>query len=109
MYPPEIEAAISACPGVDDAAVIGVPDPLYGTVAVAFVVAMQSPPSPEVLREHLRGRLANYKIPKRFVFIDALPRLPVGKVDKKALQAISADQMRSEEHTPELQSIKRHQ
>src|SRR5690606_15410255 len=93
MYPPEIEAAISACPGVDEAAVIGVPDPLYGTVAVAFVVATQSPPSSEALRDHLRGRLANYKIPKRFAFIDALPRLPVGKVDKKALQAISAEQM----------------
>jgi len=92
IHPPEIEAAISACPGIEQAAVIGVPDPLYGAVAVAFVVAAQPPPSAEALRDSLRDRLANYKIPKRFVFIDELPRLPVGKVDKKALQAINAEQ-----------------
>lgn len=94
IHPPEIEAAISACPGVEQAAVIGVPDRLYGAVAVAFVVAAreEATPSPETLRNALRGRLANYKIPKRFVFMEALPRLPVGKVDKKALQEISKEQ-----------------
>lgn len=87
IYPPEIEAALGAHPAVSQASVVGAPDPLYGSVAVAFVVAMASPPSEDALREHLRGRLANYKIPKRFVFVDALPRLAVGKVDKQALRA----------------------
>src|SRR3546814_15089696 len=100
MYPPEIEAAISACPGVDDAAVIGVPDPLYGTVAVAFVVAMQSPPSPGVLRAHLRGRLGNYNIPKRFLFVDAFPQLPVGRVSQQPLQAVRAEPMYSTRSRP---------
>lgn len=87
IYPPEIEAALATHPGVDQVAVVGFPDPLYGSVAVAFVVATASAPSVEALRAHLRERLANYKIPKRFIFVDALPRLAVGKVDKRALQA----------------------
>lgn len=86
IHPPEIEAAMTAHPGVEQAAVVGVPDALYGAVAVAFVVATEKPPTADQLRAHLRGRLANYKVPKRFIFVDDLPRLAVGKVDKQALR-----------------------
>ena len=86
IYPPEIEAALAAYPTISQASVVGVPDPLYGSVAVAFVVATDPWLSADALREHLRRRLANYKVPKRFVFVDALPRLAVGKVDKQALR-----------------------
>lgn len=90
IYPPEIEAALAAHPGIRKASVVGVPDALYGTVGVAFLVAADVPPPVDALREHLRGRLANYKIPKRFVFVDELPYLAVGKIDKQALQARAA-------------------
>lgn len=86
IHPPEIEAALAAHPGVDQAAVVGVPDPLYGSVAVAFVVSAGEAPSVPALQAHLRERVANYKVPKRFIFVDTLPRLPVGKVDKRALR-----------------------
>jgi len=90
IYPPEVEAALAAHPGIRKASVVGVPDPLYGSVGVAFLVAADAPPPVDALREHLRGRLANYKVPKRFVFVDELPYLAVGKVDKQALQSRAA-------------------
>jgi len=86
IRPAEIEAALATHPAIREASVVGVPDPLYGAVAVAFVVAAGTPPPADALREYLRDRLANYKIPKRFVFIDALPRLAVGKIDKQSLR-----------------------
>lgn len=85
IYPPEIEAALESHPRILQAAVIGAPDPLYGMAALAFVVADGAAPSADDLRLHLRARLANYKVPKRFVVVEALPRLPVGKIDKQAL------------------------
>lgn len=86
IHPPEIEAALATHPAIREASVVGAPDPLYGTVAVAFAVAAGTPPSADALREYLRDRLANYKIPKRFVFVDSLPRLAVGKIDKQSLR-----------------------
>jgi acyl-CoA synthetase (AMP-forming)/AMP-acid ligase II len=86
LYPAEIEAALAEHPDVREASVVGVPDLLYGNVAVAFLV-VDRPLEENTLRQHLRDRLANYKIPKRFRIIDQLPRLPVGKVDKSALRA----------------------
>lgn len=90
IYPPEIEAALSALPGIDQASVVGVPDAVYGTVAVAFVTCDGSPPSADALRSALRDRLANYKIPKRFIVVGELPRLPVGKVDKQMLRTLAS-------------------
>lgn len=90
IYPPEIEAVLATCPGLREASVVGIPDPLYGTVGVAFLVATDCRPPTHVVRTHARGQLANYKVPKRFIFVDELPRLAVGKVDKQALQALAA-------------------
>jgi acyl-CoA synthetase (AMP-forming)/AMP-acid ligase II len=72
---------------VRQVAVVGAADRLYGQAAVAFIVADAPLPEEAALREHLRARLANYKVPKRFVFVAELPRLPVGKIDKQALRA----------------------
>lgn len=88
IYPEEIEAALEGCPYVDQAAVVGVPDSLWGHVGVAFVIAGQPDLTEDSLRKYLRDRLANYKIPKQFIFVDDLPRLPVGKVDKQGLKAL---------------------
>jgi fatty-acyl-CoA synthase len=83
VYPAEIEAELVAHPSVSDAAVVAVPDETWGEVAVAFVVGTASA---DELTAWLTSRIARYKIPKRFVFLDALPRTPYGKVVKADLR-----------------------
>jgi fatty-acyl-CoA synthase len=83
VYPAEIEAELVAHPEVVDAAVIPVPDETWGESGVAFVV---SKATEDDLASFLALRLAKYKVPKRFVFIDALPRTPYGKVEKGKLR-----------------------
>lgn len=91
LYPREIECALETHPDVHQASVVGVPDPVFGHAAVAFVVAATAaPPAADALREHVRRQLANYKVPKRFVFIEEMPRLAIGKIDKQALRARAA-------------------
>ena len=87
VYPAEIEAELLQHPGVQDAAVVGVPDPTWGEIGVAFVVprpgaALDGP----LLAAHLEGRLARYKIPRDWVLVETLPRTPYGKVVKAELQ-----------------------
>ena len=82
-----MEAALESLPGIARAAVLGVPDPLWGEVGEAWIETV----GPEVLnddelRDSLSLRIAHYKIPKAFHLVDRLPVLPVGKVDKRALR-----------------------
>src|SRR5690606_15194613 len=91
VYPKEIEDVLTTFGAVAEAAIVGAPDPLYGAVAVAFVTPLGTIDE-DALRTHARQRLANYKVPKRFVVLDKLPRLPIGKVDKQALLAMAAEQ-----------------
>jgi fatty-acyl-CoA synthase len=84
VYPAEIEAELVAHPGVSDAAVLAIPDETWGEVAVAFVVGSEI--SAEQLNDYLASRLSKYKLPKRFIFVDALPRTPYGKVVKQELR-----------------------
>ena len=84
VYPAEIEAELVQHPSVSDAAVIAVPDEKWGEVGVAFVVAREV--SAEDLGSYLTTRISKYKVPRRFVFIDALPRTPYGKVEKGKLR-----------------------
>lgn len=86
VYPAEIEGELLLHPAVRDAAVVGLPDPTWGEVGVAFIVPGDHPPTPEDLAAFLGERLAKYKIPKQFVFLDALPRTPYGKVVKGELR-----------------------
>ena len=87
VYPREIELCLEARDDVALAAVIGRPDATFGEVGVAYVMAAPGArPDPELLRQHCRAQLANYKVPKDFVIVDGLPLLPVGKVDKQALR-----------------------
>jgi fatty-acyl-CoA synthase len=88
VYPAEIEAELVSHPLVSDAAVVAVPDDTWGEVAVAFVVGTASE---EELTAWLTSRIAKYKIPKRFVFLDALPRTPYGKVVKADLQSMLSE------------------
>jgi acyl-CoA synthetase (AMP-forming)/AMP-acid ligase II len=88
VYPREIELCLEDHPAVAVAAVVGVPDPLYSEVGVAFLMIEPGAPRPdeEQLRAWCRERMANYKVPKTFVLRDALPLLPIGKVDKQLLK-----------------------
>jgi O-succinylbenzoic acid--CoA ligase len=82
VYPAEVEGALLAHPGVREAAVLPAPDERWGQVGVAYVSGTASE---NVLRDFLRERLARYKIPARFVFLEALPRNAAGKVDRSRL------------------------
>lgn len=87
VYPAEIESELVLHPTVADAAVIGVSDVKWGEVGVAFVVATQGATvDAAALEQHLSTRLARYKVPKRFIVIDALPRTPYGKIVKDELR-----------------------
>jgi acyl-CoA synthetase (AMP-forming)/AMP-acid ligase II len=87
VYPREIELALETHPEVALAAVVGVPDPLYGEVGWAFVQPVPgSRPEPAALAAYARGRLADFKVPKRIEVRERLPLVAVGKVDKAALK-----------------------
>ncbi len=87
IYPREIEEVLYQHPSVKEAAVIGVPDKLRGQAVAAYVVlkpgAQASKPE---LRRFLRGKVANYKLPKYFVFLEQMPKNQTGKILKKALR-----------------------
>jgi len=93
IYPREIEQCLEEHPSVALAAVVGVPDPVYQEVGLAWL--MRKPGAAalpdQVIRDWCRERLANYKIPKRFEWLDELPMLPVGKVDKLRLKRNSQE------------------
>lgn len=85
--PTEVEAVLDALPGVAESAVVGVPHPEWGEVVVAAVVAEPSTEvDPESLRSLAREHLTPYKVPKRVHLVEALPRTPLGKVQKEALR-----------------------
>ena len=69
---------------------MGVTDETYFEVGHAFIITDGADLTAQAIREHCKSELANYKIPKQFFFVEMLPLLPNGKVDKKALGAISA-------------------
>ena len=87
IYPVEVEAALDALPGVLESAVVGVPDADMGEVAVAVVVAL---PGVELdvgaLLVALGETLARFKLPRRIVLRDGLPRNAMGKVQKAVLR-----------------------
>jgi fatty-acyl-CoA synthase len=88
IYPAEIEGELLLHPDVRDAAVVGVPHPAWGEVGIAFVVprGAGSDALAGALADFLAGRLAKYKLPKEFRFVDALPRTAYGKVVKGDLR-----------------------
>lgn len=87
VYAAEVEAVFRDHPAVQDAALIGMPDPKWGEVGLMVVVLKAGKTaSEEELRQFCAGRLARYKVPKRVVFVDALPVSPYGKVMKAELK-----------------------
>jgi long-chain acyl-CoA synthetase len=88
VYSIEVENALREHPAVQDAAVVGVPDPRWGEAVTAFVVARPGQePKAEDLVAFCRERLAGYKVPKHVAFLDALPVNAMNKVLKNELRA----------------------
>jgi fatty-acyl-CoA synthase len=85
IYPAEIERVLLAHSAVAEAAVIGRPDPKWQEIPVAYVVC-RAPVEPETLRQHVAGELARFKVPRKFVFVDSLPRNALGKVQHYRLR-----------------------
>ena len=90
IYPKEIESVIDEVPGVVESAVIGVPHPDFGEAVVAVVVAAGSV-QVDAIRDVVRERLARFKHPRHYEFVDDLPRNTMGKVQKAELRARYAD------------------
>ena len=87
VYSKEVEQVLVQHPGIADAAVVGVPDALYGEAVAAFVQARPGARlSAESVIEHCRAQLAGYKKPRHVVFVDSLPRNSLGKVLKSELR-----------------------
>jgi fatty-acyl-CoA synthase len=88
IYPREIEDVLFDHPAVGEAAVVGVPDQQWGEVVAAFVrpVPGRPAPAPEELRAYCRERVAPYKTPLYWVFVDAFPMTPSGKIQKFKLR-----------------------
>jgi malonyl-CoA/methylmalonyl-CoA synthetase len=87
VYPKEVEEALDGLPGVLESAVVGMPDADFGEAVVAVVVARDGAVlDPEAMRAALRTGLAGFKVPKRIVVVDALPRNAMGKVTKAELR-----------------------
>jgi len=86
IYPAEIENALAVHPDVAECAVLGVADPRWGEAVVAAVVPRAGcAVDAQALQAWLAGRVARYKLPRRYVALDALPRTALGKVQKSAL------------------------
>jgi malonyl-CoA/methylmalonyl-CoA synthetase len=87
VYPKEVEAELDAVEGVLESAVFGVPHPDFGEGVTAVVVAKAGAAlSEEAIIESIKSRLARYKVPKRILLVEELPRNAMGKVQKNALR-----------------------
>jgi malonyl-CoA/methylmalonyl-CoA synthetase len=87
VYPKEIELFLDTIDGVLESAVVGTPHTDFGEAVVAFVIADGSREvSEQTIIDACRESLANFKVPKRVVFLDALPRNTMGKVQKNVLR-----------------------
>jgi O-succinylbenzoic acid--CoA ligase len=88
VAPAEVEAVLLQHPGVQDAAVVGRPDPEWGEALVAVLVPRDGAAvDPDQLRAFCRERLAPFKVPKAVEFTEELPRTPSGKLLRRQLEA----------------------
>ena len=90
IYPAELERILAEHPQVREVAVAGSSDPIWGQVPVAVVVWRGPPPPEDQLVSWCRARLAGFKLPRRFIRAETLPRNANGKVDRIRLRALTA-------------------
>jgi long-chain acyl-CoA synthetase len=89
VYPNEVEERIASVPGVMEVGVVGLPDENLGEKVCAYVVTNSPAPSQESIIEHCREHLARYKVPKAIVFVDELPKSPIGKILRRELRSLA--------------------
>jgi long-chain acyl-CoA synthetase len=93
VYSLEVEAILYQNPKVHECAVIGIPDERYGEALLAAIVPRPGErPAAEELIEHCRGRIGGYKIPRKYVFLDELPKSAMNKVLKHDLRRIYGEE-----------------
>jgi malonyl-CoA/methylmalonyl-CoA synthetase len=91
VYPKEVETELDSIEGVLESAVFGVPHPDFGEGVTAAVVAKSGATlSEDAIIERVKSRLARYKVPKRIIFVEELPRNAMGKLQKNALRTMFA-------------------
>ncbi|MBS1138731.1 MAG: AMP-dependent synthetase and ligase [Proteobacteria bacterium] len=88
VHPQEVESCLAACPGVEDIAVTGLPDPVWGDLIVALVVG---PVAPENLLAHARNHLPSAALPRRIHHFAQLPRNATGKLERAVLRRLAAE------------------
>lgn len=98
VYPSEIERILDRHPQVYESAVVGADDPRWGQVPVAFVVPQGEAPEESELMAFVSQHLARYKVPRTVSFLQALPRLGSGKLDRQALQRQCKAEASGSEH-----------
>jgi long-chain acyl-CoA synthetase len=86
VYPNEVEEQIAAVDGVLEVGVIGISDEKTGERVQAYVMAKSPAPSADAIRTHCRENLAAYKIPSDIIFVDELPKSPIGKILRRKLR-----------------------
>ncbi|WP_029521542.1 fatty acid--CoA ligase [Persephonella sp. IF05-L8] len=87
IYPREIEEALMSHPEIEEAAVVGKKDETQGEIPVAFIKLVEgSNLTEKEIRNYLKDKLANYKIPKLFYFVEDMPRNATGKILKRVLR-----------------------
>ncbi len=110
ISPAEVEAVLTAHPAIADAAVVGLPDPLWGQVPVAAIVVRggaddPADPGDAALDAHVRASLAGLKVPAAFRRLDALPRTAGGKLRRDAVRALLANEPTGELARPDGAAI----
>ena len=89
IAPLEIDAVLMRLPGIEEAAAIGVPDPIYGEEIAAFVVARPGAAvEPDAVIAGCAGQLPDFKLPKSVFVVDSLPKSHRGKIRRDALKAL---------------------
>ncbi|HTO76094.1 MAG TPA: AMP-binding protein [Thermoanaerobaculia bacterium] len=95
VYPREIEEFLYSVPGVSDAQVIGVPDEKYGEEVMAWIRAKEGVVlTEETLVAACRGRIATFKIPRYWKFVDVFPMTVTGKIQKFRMREIAVEELR---------------
>jgi fatty-acyl-CoA synthase len=94
IYPREVEEFLYTVPGIVDAQVIGVPDEKYGEEVMAWIKLREGAQlTAEDITAQCRGRIATFKIPRYWKFVDAFPMTVTGKIQKFRMRALSAAEL----------------
>ncbi len=90
IYPREIEEYLYGHPAIEDVQVIGVPDRRYGEQVMAWIKLREGAEiTGEEIREHCRGKIAHFKVPRYVKFVDGFPMTVTGKIRKVEMREIS--------------------